>query len=388
MYTKTKTIGLLAAILGFFMALFFLIPAAPAEAEQCSMETQCVGGYVDSCFPVIIWVPFIGEMNLGDMCVSEWNSCVSQEQVQVCTEAPAPVAGGWYGAQSFDDSRMPSGWGCEYVEQTNSGQSICFGGYFPEPEPEPTPTPVPPPPPVVTFAPSCGSITNSCGQTITGVVGADGSCYYDAGSCPAPQAPTCANGADNYPTCTFPVTPPPPTTPAVTTCANGASNYPTCTFPVTPIAPVPSDPESESSPSGSAGPSACGGATISDCALNGVGHGGSSGSCTNGTNGTCRYTCLDGTWNEVNNSCSMVPALPPEITAVPRIVEMGGNTTLTVKTNGHMGCNVTGGVAPRSIEGAGDSFSVPVHANTTFTVSCALGSDSVIVEIVPIGYET
>src|SRR3989344_5593804 len=38
-------------------------------------------------------------------------------------------------------------------------------------------------------------------------------------NCPEPAI--CANGASNYPTCTFPPS----------TCANGASNYPTCTFP-------------------------------------------------------------------------------------------------------------------------------------------------------------
>ena len=37
-------------------------------------------------------------------------------------------------------------------------------------------------------------------------------------NCPEPAI--CANGASNYPTCTFPPS----------TCANGASNYPTCTF--------------------------------------------------------------------------------------------------------------------------------------------------------------
>src|SRR3989344_3041438 len=36
-----------------------------------------------------------------------------------------------------------------------------------------------------------------------------------------PEPAICANGASNYPTCTFPPS----------TCANGASNYPTCTFP-------------------------------------------------------------------------------------------------------------------------------------------------------------
>lgn len=89
-------------------------------------------------------------------------------------------------------------------------------------------------------APQSGMITET--RTVTVVNGVDGTAtawQYSSDNCasPAPTpTPTCANGASNYPTCTFPTSPPPP----AATCANGASNYPTCTFPAPPPACVPS----------------------------------------------------------------------------------------------------------------------------------------------------
>ncbi len=72
----------------------------------------------------------------------------------------------------------------------------------------------------------------------------------DYPTCTPPPEPTCANGASDYPTCTPPPTPtcangasdyPTCTPPPEPTCANGASNYPTCTLPGEPPVDVPPD---------------------------------------------------------------------------------------------------------------------------------------------------
>lgn len=52
-------------------------------------------------------------------------------------------------------------------------------------------------------------------------------CSNGGSNYPTCTPPSCGNGASDYPTCTPPYTPPP-------TCGNGASNYPTCTFPSSP----------------------------------------------------------------------------------------------------------------------------------------------------------
>ncbi|MDO8336487.1 MAG: hypothetical protein Q7T74_06960 [Candidatus Saccharibacteria bacterium] len=83
-------------------------------------------------------------------------------------------------------------------------------------------------------APQSGVIVQKRTKTELAAGGYDYSPWVDVSStCAIPPVvppvvpPSCANGATNFPTCSFP----PPV------CANGATNYPTCTFPVVRMCP-------------------------------------------------------------------------------------------------------------------------------------------------------
>ena len=85
----------------------------------------------------------------------------------------------------------------------------------------------------------------------------------------------------------------------------------------------------------------------------------------------------------------------PELTASNRIVEAGSTVTLTWNThNGdETSCTLSGGGNTNIINTTtGDtstgSATVTVTAYTTYTLTCPGGTDTVTIEIVPIGYET
>ena len=85
----------------------------------------------------------------------------------------------------------------------------------------------------------------------------------------------------------------------------------------------------------------------------------------------------------------------PELTSSNRIVEEGSTVTLTWNTyNGdETSCTLRSGGNTNLINTTtGDtstgSATVIVTANTTYTLTCPGGTDTVNIEIVPTGYET
>jgi hypothetical protein len=81
----------------------------------------------------------------------------------------------------------------------------------------------------------------------------------------------------------------------------------------------------------------------------------------------------------------------PSLTASPRTVEVGTNTTLSWNLNGQTGCTLTGGTLNLDdmYLRANSTVTLPIGARTTFRLSCTSGgSDQVTVEIIPTGFET
>ncbi|HEX4799166.1 MAG TPA: hypothetical protein VFV22_01375, partial [Candidatus Paceibacterota bacterium] len=83
---------------------------------------------------------------------------------------------------------------------------------------------------------------------------------------------------------------------------------------------------------------------------------------------------------------------PVTITATPRIVPIGKDTTLTWNLNGNDSstCTLTGGTLNITGTDLDDGTeTVTVRARTKYTLSCTSGyTGFVYVDIVPTGYET
>lgn len=290
---------------------------------------------------------------------------------------------------------------------------------------------------------ACSSSANSCGMTNSGTVQCDGSCSATTPSnsyCPAPQPSVCTDwSASNYGQAL-------PCKYTPTTCGNGATNYPACNnnlctdatainyggylpcsypqstecevvvdqafscadsvarnfYPSTytqgtihVVGAACSDGSSQIAiQSGSCSQpsySNCAASVVNNCAVGPASHGQTAGSCQNGSSGNCSYTCYDGVWTiPSGNSCTIAPV---ELTAFPRIIEIGGSVTFTASLNGHTNCSVTGGGKTIPISSTvTESFSETIRASTTYTLSCTLSegsvTDSVTVEIVPRAFES
>jgi hypothetical protein len=112
----------------------------------------------------------------------------------------------------------------------------------------------------------------------------------------------------------------------------------------------------------------------------------------------CEYACDTG-YMKVGSSCVPVPTL----TAAPRMVDYGGNTTLTWNTNGadESTCTLSGGsLSPTSLTtietyagatagtATSGTYSLPVYAATTYTLTCGAYIDTARVEVRSSGFET
>jgi hypothetical protein len=112
----------------------------------------------------------------------------------------------------------------------------------------------------------------------------------------------------------------------------------------------------------------------------------------------CEYSCDTGYMN-IGSSCVPVPTL----TAAPRFVDYGGNTTLTWNTNGadESTCTLSGGsLSPTTLTtietyagatagtATTGTYSLPVYAATTYTLTCGAYIDTARVEVRSSGFET
>jgi hypothetical protein len=235
---------------------------------------------------------------------------------------------------------------------------------------------------------SC-TASNSCGMSNSGTL-TGGVCSASAPSESLCPPPSCANGASNYPTCTFPpntcangASDYPTCTPP--TCGNGASNYPTCTFPT--CANGASDYPTCTPPVGCTADTTCGGTRVNTC-----------------TTATCSDSCGNTyTGTKSTGSCVVAPGActSPTITikAAPSRVKSGQTTTLTITGTGlNSSCTLTGTgsgatvnqtLTPASCTLSPNPTTVVTPAITTqstFTVTCAGDSKTtnVIVNLNPV----
>ncbi len=76
-----------------------------------------------------------------------------------------------------------------------------------------------------------------------------------------------------------------------------------------------------------------------------------------------------------------------DITATPRLVNVGTQTTITYDPVGQVDCLLTGGGLNLDVDAAG-FINHTINAQTTFTLTCLNGVDSTTVDVVPVGFET
>jgi hypothetical protein len=83
---------------------------------------------------------------------------------------------------------------------------------------------------------------------------------------------------------------------------------------------------------------------------------------------------------------AVAAALPPTITVEPMIVRYGEATKISwdTGTSDPAECSTTGaGFIRESLRNPQSSITLSVAAETVFTISCPLGSDSVTVKVLP-----
>lgn len=264
-------------------------------------------------------------------------------------------------------------------------------------------TPPPPPPPTPTCTdPGASNYGGSLPCTYPPAVCTNPSASNYGGSLPCTfPSPTCNNGATNPPACNN------------NNVCTGWSGYYSCSSYAGSYG-IPSNYTegtfyqagdscngvTYTNPSGCSAPytpppppsySGCSASTVNYCSVSVSGHDGYSGSCQAGTTGNCSYHCYDGSWTfPSTNTCAPISV---ELTASPRIVEVGTETTFTATLNGHTNCTVTGGNRTIPISSTtSESFEETINARTTFTLTCVVGegtvTDSVTVETVPKSFET
>ncbi len=79
--------------------------------------------------------------------------------------------------------------------------------------------------------------------------------------------------------------------------------------------------------------------------------------------------------------------LSPDLSVDKRMVEQGTSATLTWRLYTQVGCTLTGGGLNQTVS-IDDSKPVMVDGRTTYILTCPIGSDNVMVEVVPRGYES
>lgn len=103
----------------------------------------------------------------------------------------------------------------------------------------------------------------------------------------------------------------------------------------------------------------------------------------------CQFAGAPGAVGTIKSVTVNAQAPTPDLTADPRVVRTSpGTTKLTWDLKGQTGCTLVGGSLNRVVNVNDSDPSVTVTGKTTFTLTCGGQSDSVIVEIVPKGYET
>lgn len=116
---------------------------------------------------------------------------------------------------------------------------------------------------------------------------------------------------------------------------------------------------------------------------------------TSGSNRTTSPIVADTTFTLVCNGVAIRSTTvgtypPPTLTANPRVIDIGGGSTLTWNLNGNTSCVLTGGGLNRSIGPTqqGTQAVSGILGETKYTITCGGGSSSVIVETREQGHET
>jgi hypothetical protein len=132
------------------------------------------------------------------------------------------------------------------------------------------------------------------------------------------------------------------------------------------------------------------------CELNFTESGGQSGSCSLGFSGSCRYSCSNGAWEAVENSCEPIP---PEIWANDRerriLVNYEAPVTIRWNFGGYAPnqCAFTGAGLTNPGSNPAQSQTFPALSRSTYTIRCEMpglpaDTDSVEVEVRPQGFES
>ena len=116
---------------------------------------------------------------------------------------------------------------------------------------------------------------------------------------------------------------------------------------------------------------------------------------TSGSNRTTNPIAADTTFTLVCNGIAIRSTTvgtypPPTLSANPRVIDIGGGSTLTWNLNGNTSCVLTGGGLNRSIGPTqqGTQAVSGILGETKYTITCGGGSSSVIVETREQGHET
>ncbi len=103
----------------------------------------------------------------------------------------------------------------------------------------------------------------------------------------------------------------------------------------------------------------------------------------------CQFNGAPGAIGTLRTVTVNAQSSEPDVSANPRVVESGGETVLTWDLKGQTGCSLVGGsLNLQGLNTNGSQGDIQIFGRTTFTLTCGGQTDSVVVEVVPQGYET